>query len=253
MSRSLLLLLVLLAWPVYAEGQGTAYDALKIVGTRLSRAYISRVVSVNGTDGDPQPRTWRIVVQDRTLPAGVREIVVQNGQIIADGAPSGAAGGTIRAPIKTAQLNLDSSGAFEVANHTADASHTNFARVNYTLRSNERGSPVWIVSLLDGQRRAVGTIHIAANRGGITRVEGMYAGANMANVEQDPVRRGGRRNDSVEREPPDPVENSAEDDDDGDVNPVKKEIKRMFRRTKSDAERMFARVRRPFEDFFYRR
>jgi len=45
----------------------------------------------------------------------------------------------------------------------------------------------------------------------------------------------------------------AEDEaNDADENIIKRDIKRMFRRTTTDARRMFQRVRRSFVDFFNR-
>ena len=94
-------------------------------------------------------------------------------------------------------------------------------------------------------RHPLGTIHIGANKGNVTRVEGMYHGANMAQVEEDqagPVPSG---DDEVGNDSGDEV-------DDSDENVVKAEIKRLFRVTKRDAQRMFTRVRRSFDQFFNR-
>src|SRR5205807_1213602 len=77
------------------------------------------------------------------------------------------------------------SGAYEVARHTADLSHANFATVDYTVRTDERGEPVWIITLLGRSSRPVGTIHIGAMRGTVKRTEGMFAGATMEDVEND--------------------------------------------------------------------
>ncbi len=122
-----------------------------------------------------------------------------------------------------------------------------FALVNYTLRTDTRGNPVWLVTLQDERRQPVGTIHIGANKGNVTRVEGMFRGRNMTEVVQDapPCRGTGRsRGEEYETEE---VESG-----DGDDNVVKAEIKRLFRRTKRDAERLFERVERSFDDFFRR-
>lgn len=252
MWRTLIALAVLTP-PLVAQAQPTAYDALKVVGTQFSRVAVGRVLSVTGIDGNPQPETWRITVTDRAAPSGVREIVVSNGRIVSSGPPSGSVVGTAAgAVIKTSRLNLDSSGAFSVANHTADQSHTNFALVSYTLRNNDRGFPEWIVTLQDERRRPVGTIHISANKGNVTRVAGLYHGANMAHVEQDPVRREGRRNEQMAEPEPEPGADDVEAAEDEDENVVKAEIKRMFRRTKRDAQELFERGERRFDKFFRR-
>ncbi|MFN2509050.1 MAG: hypothetical protein ABR589_09790 [Chthoniobacterales bacterium] len=242
----LFLALMLVASSAAAQEQATAYDALKVVGTQFHRAALNRVISVTGVDGDPQPVRWNILIADRNAPGGVRELQVAGGRIISNQTPGrSVVGSTEAATINTAQLNLDSSGAFSVASYTADKSHTNFSQVAYTLRTNDRGVPVWIVTLQDEARRPIGTIHIAANRGNVTRVEGLYRGANMANVEEDRVER-------TEEEEAGDEEIYAVDEDEEDENAVKREIKHMFRRTKRDARRMFERVSRSFEDFFNR-
>lgn len=245
--------LLMIASPVLAQQQSTAYDALRVVGTQLNRAYVSRIISVTGSDGDPQPVTWRVLIADRATPSGVLEVEVANGRVVAQRPATQSVSSGEVATIKTAQLNLDSSGAFSVASHTADQAHTNFALISYTLR-NERGNPTWLVTLHDETRRPIATIHIGANKGTVSRVEGLYRGANMAQVQEDRAPRSQRR----EREiTPDDIDASTDDaayeEDDGDVNPVKKEVKRMFHRSKREAQRMFGRVRSSFDDYFYRR
>jgi hypothetical protein len=240
--------LLLFASAAQAQEQATAYDALLVVGNQFSRAALNRVVSLSGVDGDPQPARWHIVIADRQAPGGVREFEVGDGRIIANRTPErGAAETGEGATIRTAQLNLDSSGAFTVASHTADQSHVNFDYVSYTLRTNERGLPMWMVTIQDQARQPLGTIHISANRGNVTRVEGMYHGRNMAQAEQDPVVQAGGDEEYAGSDVD--LEDEAEPEDDGDVNVVKAEIKRMFRRTKHDAQRLFHRVRRSFDDF----
>lgn len=248
----LILVLSFVAAPLCAQEEGTAYEALKVVATQFNRAALSRVLSVSGVDGNPQPEKWNVVIADRNAPGGVRELQVANGQIISDQTPSRPVVGTTEgATIKTARLNLDSSGAFSVASYTADKSHTNFYFASYTLRTNDRGIPVWIVTLQDQSRRPVGTIHIATNKGNVTRVEGMYRGANMANVEEDRVE-SGETEGTEETSGAKDEEIYAVDEDEEDENVVKRQIKQMFRRTKRDARKMFERVSRPFEDFMRR-
>ena len=94
-------------------------------------------------------------------------------------------GSTEGATIKTSHLNLDSSGAYALASHTADKSNARFETVSYTLRTDEHGEPVWIVTLRARNGQPVGTIFIGANRGNVTRTEGMFSGATMQDVETD--------------------------------------------------------------------
>src|SRR5438552_10790913 len=230
--------LLLLAAPAFAQENPSAYEALRVIGTQLNRDLVTRVISVIGVDGDPQPRTWKILVADRRAQNRVREIVVDGEQIVSQRDPNRSVVGSTEGPtINTVRLNLDSTGAYTVASHTADTSHVTFTLVSYTLRTDERGNPVWIVTLEDRSRKPLGTIHIKANDGRVTRVEGMYQGRNMDQVEDE--------RDRVQKSDSDENENA-------DENIVKRKIKKLFYKTRDDARRMFERVRRSFVDFFNR-
>jgi hypothetical protein len=239
---------LLLAGPVLAQENPSAYEALRAIGTQLNRQLVNRVISVNGVDGNPQPRTWKILVEDRNATGGVREIVVEDNRVVSQRVPNrSVVGSTKDATINTTKLNLDSTGAYSVASHTAETSHVVYALTSYTLRTDDRGNPVWIVTLGDRSNRPLGTIHIRASDGRVTRVEGMYQGRNMEQVEEN--------REEIDPNAPPPTDDEQVQSDGGgddDENIVKKDIKRMFRRTTNDARRMFLRVRRSFVDFFNR-
>ena len=246
--RKLLLASLLLATPVLAQEPPSAYEAIRVIGTQVNRAAVNHVVSVSGVDGDPQPRSWKILVEDKNAPNGVREYVIEENRIVSQRAPNkSVVGSTKGSTINTSKLNLDSTGAYSVAAHTADTSHVTFALTNYTLRTDERGNPIWIVTLADRSNRPVGTIHIRASDGRVTRVEGMYQGRNMEQVEVNPDV---DNPPAVENE--NPSDDQSVDDENSDEELVFKDIKRMFRRTTRDANRMFHKVRRSFTDFFNR-
>jgi hypothetical protein len=132
--------------------------------------------------------------------------------------------------IDVSQLNLDSSGAYAVASHTAEASHTSFTTADYTLRTDERGEPMWIVTLRNRSSRPVGTIYIGATRGTVMRTEGMFAGATMEDVEGDYDQEEGT----------------------GPFRSAKRSIKHSFNRAQEEARGMFDKVRRSFSDFINR-
>src|SRR5262245_61761448 len=124
--------LLLLVTPVWADENATAYEALRVVGGEFGRDALHQIVSIRGTKGDPQPEKWKIVVQEPE--GGVRELQIVDGKIESDdGADRDIAGSPEGATIDVSQLNLDSSGAYAVASHTADASHTSFETADYTL------------------------------------------------------------------------------------------------------------------------
>jgi hypothetical protein len=237
-----------IATPVFAQENPSAYEALRVMGTQLNRQMVGRVVSVNGVEGDPQPRSWKILVEDKSAANGVREIVVEDNRVVSQRVPNKwVVGSTQGATINTSKLNLDSTGAYTVAAHTAETSHVTFSLTSYTLRTDDRGNPIWIVTLADRSNRPVGTIHIRASDGRISRVEGMYQGRNMEQVEVNPDIDNPPR---VENERPN--DDQAVDDENTDENLVFKDVKRMFRRTTRDASRMFHKVQRSFVDFFNR-
>jgi len=233
--------LTLFVTPALAQERLTAYDALRVVGVHINRDAVNHVISITGTHGDPQPETWRVLIDDRRGNGGIREIQVRNGRVASE-RPSSVVGSSEGATINTARLNLDSSGAFQVASHIAEKSGTRFDTASYTLRTNEHGDPVWIVTLHAVNGRPVGTIYIGANRGNVTRTEGMFAGATMADVQ-------------TEREVPGDVrsENEGEDNEEhGPLYGVRQRMRGYFQRAQDEASGMFGRVRRSFSDYINR-
>src|ERR1700730_1887671 len=222
--------LFLAAATAFGQEHATAYEALRTVGQRLNRESINHIISVTGIEGDPQPETWKILLDDSRAQGGVREVVVKNGEVVAQRNPTTSVVGSREgATINTSRLNLDSSGAFAVASHTADKSNTRFASASYTLRTDERGNPTWIVTLHGVKGRPVGTIYIGANKGNVTRTEGMFAGTQMDDVVDE-------RDENRNR-------------DDGKI---QGRIRRMFQRAQDEARGMFDRTKRSFVDFINR-
>jgi hypothetical protein len=239
--------LVLLATPALAQERITAYDALRVVGVHLNRDAVNHVVSVTGSKGDPQPETWRILLDDRAH-GGIREIQVRNGRVASE-RPSTAVGSAEGATINTSRLNLDSSGAFQVASHIAEKSGTRFDSASYTLRTDQHGEPVWIVTLQAPNGQPVGTIHIGANHGNVTRTEGMFAGATMQDVATDQrvSRERPRREEGEEQ-----AGNEDEENDHGPLYGVRQRLRPYFERAQDEANGMFDRVKRSFSDFMNR-
>src|SRR6058998_2929230 len=230
MWRSLIAFLLLSAPQVWAQENATAYEALRVVGTELGRGALNHIVTIAGVKGNPQPERWKIVLENPEG-RGVRELQIVEGKIDSDSRPDRSiAGSTEGATINVSRLNLDSSGAFAVASHTAEASHTGFATADYTLRTDERGEPIWIVTLLNRSSHPVGTIFIGASRGTVKRTEGMFAGATMEDVENDY----------------DQGEGS------GVISNVRRKIKHGFYKAQEEARGMFEKVKRSFSDFINR-
>jgi len=233
MWRSFAVVLLFVGPALAQQENATAYEALRIVGSELGRGALNHVVSITGVKGDPQPRKWKIILEDPDG-RGVRELEVADGKIDSEHRPGhSVAGSSEGATIDTSRLNMDSSGAYEVATHTADVSHANFATVDYALRSDERGEPTWVITLLSRSSRPVGTIHIGAMGGTVKRTEGMFAGATMEDVQND-------------------SDTDDTDEENGPFRGVKRRIKDTFHRTQEEARDMFDRVKRSFSDFINR-
>lgn len=229
--------LLLLASPVFAQERPTAYEAMRTMGTQLKRDFVNHVISVTGTNGSPQPETWKILIDDPGARGGVREVEVGNGRIVSERTPlRSAVEGSLGAVVDTSKLNLDSSGAFTLAQQTADKSHVTFATADYALRVDERGNPIWKVALQRQNGEPAGTIFLGANHGTVTRTERLFSG--------------GDRTATVDEQSDEQVSQEADDDDDGDTNIVKLRIKRAFRQARDDVKRTFFKVRRSFIDFF---
>jgi hypothetical protein len=222
--------LLLSSASVFAQAHGTAYEALRTVGNQLNRDYVNRVISVSGVDGNPQPATWKIWIDDKSQSGNLREVLVTNGRI-ASQRMRPRVGSANTTTIDPAKLNLDSSGAYEVANRTADSSHVPFALVSYTLRTDERGNPTWIVTLQNQNRRPLGTIYIGATKGTVTRTQGMFQGIPADAVVED------SREGRVEYE-----ERSGD-------NAIMSRVRQTFYRVRDDAQNTFKRVRHNFADF----
>ena len=232
MWRSFTVVLLFVAPALAQQESATAYEALRVVGSELGRGALNHVVSITGVRGDPQPRKWKIILEDPDG-RGVRELEVADGKIDEHRPGRSVVGSTEGATIDTSRLNLDSSGAYEVAAHTADLSHANFTTVDYALRNDEGGEPTWIITLLSRSSRPVGTIHIGAMGGTVKRTEGMFAGATMEDVEND-------------------YDTDGTDEENGPFRGVKRRIKDTFHRTQEEARDMFDRVKRSFSDFINR-
>jgi hypothetical protein len=222
--------LLLFVNPALAQEHATAYEALRVFARESGRNAVHHIVSVTGVEGNPQPKKWGIVLESPGSNGGVREVEVRDGRIASEGEPRGSVAGSAEgATIDTARLNLDSSGAYALASHTAQTSHAKFATVDYTLRTDERGEPLWIVTLVNKSSRPVGTIYISATGGTVRRTEGMFAGTTM-----------------------DDVETEYDAGEGGIVTGVEARIKRAFHRTQEEARGMFDRVKHSFSDFINR-
>jgi hypothetical protein len=158
---------ILLAVPFAAMAYDPAYTALRVVGKSRGEETLKHVVELRGKQGVPQPPVWKIVLDDPRARGGVRELEVQNGKIVGERTPLDR---DAVIPMALTQLNLDSEGAFTVANQEAQKVNKPFDHVDYVLQSGGgNAAPVWKLQMYDSKSGPIGSIEIAADTGNILR------------------------------------------------------------------------------------
>jgi hypothetical protein len=166
MKSAFLLGLVLFPLSVL-HASDTAYSALRVLGKRDGQEVLNHVVEVRGLGGTPQPGVWKIVLDDPRARAGVRELEVQRGKIVSERTPTAHGASS---PMNFNQLNLDSEGAFTIANQEAQKTNVPFDHIDYLLKAGTGGGvPVWQLDLFDGKSGRVGSMDIAADSGTVLR------------------------------------------------------------------------------------
>jgi len=157
----------LLLLPLSAFGQDTAYQALRALGVERDQTLLKSVIEVKGRTGVPQPGAWTVVIDDPKARGGVREIEVSRGKVVSERTPlKGYSGVSTETFMDFKKLNLDSQGAFTLAEEEAKKARVSFDSVDYLLRRDEaNGSPLWVLQLLDADQRGVATLTIAADTG----------------------------------------------------------------------------------------
>lgn len=155
-----------------ASAQETAYAAMRVVKAAKGDASLAKLVEVRGKEGGPQPEAWVLLFNDPAARGGVREIVVQDGAILSERTPLSGFSGLGDLPVlPSARLNLDSDGAFRIANDEAKREGIGFHWVNYTLRFDAASGegPLWVLDLVDVAGVSAGSVVISAETLGIVR------------------------------------------------------------------------------------
>jgi len=94
------------------------------------------------------------------------EIEVQRGKIISERTPTNRSGGA--AAMNFNQLNLDSDGAFTIADQEMQKHNLPFDHVDYVLRSPGASTPpVWSLELFDGPNGRIAKLELAADTGAV--------------------------------------------------------------------------------------
>jgi len=168
----------------------TAYQALRTLRGDRGQEAMRQVVQVEGDYGQTQPSSWTIYLSDPLARGGVREVVVQKNQISSERTPVRGFGWVRELePLDFSRLNLDSDGAFKVANKEAIDRRVGFDSINYELLSDESsGSPIWDLTLYNNLGKLVGRIRISAENGKIVRPLSVDAGSVAPYTFDEPTR-----------------------------------------------------------------
>lgn len=163
------LLPAIIATATAAAHANTAYEALQALKQSRGDAVLGQLVEVRGDSGQPQPQTWKILMADPKARAGLREFVVTGKEITSERTPlrSNMAPASLR-PLNFTRLNLDSNGAFRIANDQAAKQRVSFNRVDYLLQTNATsGAPEWSLRLFDHMGAPVGDLLLSAENGAV--------------------------------------------------------------------------------------
>ena len=164
----------LLVGTVFGQQQGgflSGKNALNLLAQKFSADRFQWIVEMRGFNGIPQPREWVVVVYDASSATLLTEYWAGDGRAVNEGpydeiypdkAPIGY--------IDFSKLKLDSVAAFTVAEGAARKARVGFDSLNYLLRSREYSNdPVWILALIDSDKRLVGKVHVSGLTGSILR------------------------------------------------------------------------------------
>ncbi len=215
-----------------AFGRDTAYQALRTLGKDRGQSILNRVIEVKGRNGNPQPTSWKVVVDDPAARGGVREFEIEKGRIAMERTPVKSYSGSSEGAVMNFQkLNLDSQGAFTVAEKEAKKAQVGFDAVDYLLRTDDSShSPVWILRLADASQSTVGTLRIAADDGRVLFRDG-FTGRSQPEPSYTPPPREPRHDT--------PPRDNQEDDVEVNPNGVGHNIKKGFLKAGASIEEFF--------------
>lgn len=163
------------AIPVLASG--TAYDALRAVGSAHGSGAQNRVLEISGKGGRPQPVSWKVRIEEEGARGKVLELEVKGKKVVGQRKVADSSSARVRLALSAVQL--DSDGAFAIADAEAVRSDVSFDRLNYSLRT-VGNFPVWSVELFDGPAALVGSLKISADNGSV-----IERSASLALSEED--------------------------------------------------------------------
>ena len=176
MNRPLLTILLSTLPTLALAESDSAYKALRVVGKQIGADVLNHVIEVRGRNGVPQPDVWKVTASTPGARGGLIETEVQRARIISRREPTAHPGAG--QPMDFNQLNLDSDGAFTVANQEMQKRAVPFDRIDYLLRSPGPGTPpVWRLELFDRATKTA-TMEVSADTGAIIEEQTQHSTAS---------------------------------------------------------------------------
>jgi hypothetical protein len=188
-KRATISILLLSCMAAGAAHATTAYEALRTIQKTRGQAVMSQLLEVRGETGMPQPQAWTILMKDADARSGIREFIIASADIRSERTPLRQYSGEENtAALDFARLNLDSDGAFKLAQSQAERMRAGFNSVDYVLRTDASTSgPVWDLRLFDHMGAPVGNMRISAVDGKLIQPLQLDADARIITESERPT------------------------------------------------------------------
>ncbi len=159
----------------------TALSAIINIESRFGSDAVKWISEMKAIGGQPQPLQWEVLAFDPLAP-GLLHHFRSSGGVVQDGGPDSR-----RYPndvpdgyFSPADLRLDSTAAFTIAEAEARKARMGFDSCDYFLKLKEFSrEPLWRLELVDAVHRVVGAIYISGTNGQVLRT--VWVGRDATN------------------------------------------------------------------------
>jgi len=150
-----------------------ALEALASYDRSSTKASSDIVVGMIGFYGQDQPRQWLVLAKDARIKGLMHEFVVSDGEVRAQRHFKRLPNQDLPdVPINRADVKIDSTRAFQLAESLAAKANIGFDSIHYQLRCRDlRNEPIWMLNLIDTKQVSVGVHYFSAVTGELLRSE----------------------------------------------------------------------------------
>lgn len=147
-----------------SAGGPTVYQALDTFARTQGAKASEHIVMIEGTEGSPQPTQWIFHLAPGTTPTPVWGVGLNQAAPVEPVQPATRPG----RPLKLTTLNLNSDGAFRIAERLARANKFSFDSIDYQLAFHrDAGMDVWRLALWNHKSQRMGTVSLSAVDGSV--------------------------------------------------------------------------------------